>query len=508
VSKDSITRRRFVAGTLVTGAAAAVPAAAEAKRKHKPKPKRPSTGSVRSADVVIVGAGFAGLTAARDIRSAGHSVIVLEARDRVGGRVWNHDLGGGVISERGGTFVGPTQDRLMAMANALGVKTFNTYDNGDDVYINGSNRLTYSDTGPLGTAPPDPSSLAETVAVIEELDQMSTSVPVDAPWEASNAANWETYTLERWIKENSASPNFQALIPLATRPIFGAEPRELSLLFTLFYIASSGNEQNPGTFERNFDTRGGGQQSRFIGGSQTIALKIAAQLGGSRVLLGSPVRRIVQGSGGVTAYSDKVTVKAKRAIVAVPPALAARIYYEPLLPFQRDQLTQRYWQGTLSKVAAVYDRPFWRDAGLTGQAVDTGGPVSATFDDSPPTATSSNGPGIVFGFVGGDNARSYSALSPAARKAAVLNQYAKFFGAEALKATNFFETFWSGDEWARGCPVGIPSTGALLAYGPWLRQPVGRIHWAGTETSNYWNGYMDGAVRSGERASGEVLNGL
>jgi monoamine oxidase len=506
--RRTLTRRRFVAGTLATGATAAVPAAAEAaKRKRGPKPKRPSAGSVRKADVVIVGAGFAGLMTARNIRAAGHSVIVLEARDRVGGRVWNHDLGGGVISERGGTFVGPTQDRLMALAQALSVGTFDTYDTGDDVYVNGSNRLTYSDTGPLGTAPPDPTTIAETAAVVAQLDQMATTVPVDAPWEASNAANWESYTLDRWVKENSASPNFQALVPLATRPIFGAEPRELSLLFTLFYIASSGDEKNPGTFERNFDTRGGAQQSRFIGGSQTIALKIAAQLG-SRVVLGSPVRRIVQGASGVTAYSDKVTVAAKRAVVAIPPTLAGRIYYEPILPFQRDQLTQRYGQGTLSKVAAVYDTPFWREAGLNGTAVDTGGPVSATFDDSPPTATSSKGPGIIFGFVGGDNARSYSAMSPAARQAAVLNQYAKFFGSQALKATSFFETFWSGEEWTRGCPVGIPSTGALLAYGPWLRQPIGRIHWAGTETSNYWNGYMDGAVRSGERAAAEVLVGL
>jgi monoamine oxidase len=508
VSKHSITRRRFVAGTLAGGAAAAIPAAAEAaKRKPKPKPRRPATGSVRSADVVIVGAGFAGLTAARNIRAAGKSVIVLEARDRVGGRVWNHDLGGGVISERGGTFIGPTQDRLAALASALGVQTFNTYDNGNDVYVNGSNRMTYSDTGPLGTAPPDPAAIADLAAVVARLDQMSQSVPVDAPWEASNAAEWEGYTLERWVKENSASPSFQALVPLATRPIFGTEPRELSLLFTLFYIASSGNEQNPGTFERNFDTRGGGQQSRFVGGSQTIALKIAAQLG-SRVVLSTPVRRIAQRSGRVTVYADRLTIKAKRAIVAVPPALAARIDYQPLLPFQRDQLTQRYGQGTLTKVAAVYNRPFWRDAGLTGQAVDTGGPVSATFDDSPPTASSSHGPGIVFGFVGGDNARSYATMSPAARKSAVLNQFAKFFGSQALQATNFFETFWSADQWARGCPVGIPATGALLAYGPWLRQPVGNIHWAGTETSNYWNGYMDGAVRSGERASSEVLNGL
>jgi monoamine oxidase len=216
------------------------------------------------------------------------------------------------------------------------------------------------------------------------------------------------------------------------------------------------------------------------------------------------VRRIEQTSSGVTVVSDRTTVNAQQVIVAVPPALAGRIDYEPILPFERDQLTQRYGQGTLTKVAAVYERPFWRDAGLTGTALDTGGPVSATFDDSPPNGS----PGVVFGFVGGDNARKYNAMSPSDRQSAVLKQFSTFFGSQAASPVSFFDTSWSGEQWTRGCPVGIPSTGALLAYGPWMRQPVGRIHWAGTETSTYWNGYMDGAVRSGERAATEVLSAL
>jgi monoamine oxidase len=456
--------------------------------------------------VVVVGAGFAGLTAARDIARAGHSVVVVEARNRVGGRVWNHDLGGGAVSERGGTFVGPTQDRVLALVKELGLKKFPTYDGGQDVYYDSGMRSTYSDKGPLGTAPPGLAT-PEVIVNVERLDQMSTQVPVDAPWHAANAAEWEAYTLERWVEDNSKTPQFRKLVHTATRPIFGAEPRELSLLFVLFYIASSGNERHPGTFERNFNTRGGAQQWRIVGGSQLIAIRIARQLG-SRVVLDSPVRRIEQSGHGVIVHSDRVTVKAKRAVVAVPPALAGRIDYEPLLPFQRDQLTQRYSQGTLTKVAAVYDRPFWRAEGLTGTAISTSGPVTATFDDSPPQASSKRGPGVIFGFVGGDDARSYAKRSPAARRAAVLKQFGIFFGAKAKHAKGFFETPWSGEHWTRGCPVGIPSTGALLAYGPWLRLPVGRIHWAGTETSNFWNGYMDGAVRSGERAAAEVLHRL
>ena len=329
---------------------------------------------------------------------------------------------------------------------------------------------------------------------------MARTVPVDAPWKAPNAAKWDGMTLESFLDSHNPTKRFTELVAASTRPIFGAEPRELSLLFVLFYIAASGNEKHPGTFERNFDTRGGAQMWRFVGGSQKIALRMADQLG-PRVLLGSPVRRIVQGRQGVTVHTDRATFQGKQVIVAVPPALAGRIEYDPILPFDRDQLTQRYGQGTLTKVAAVYDRPFWRDAGLTGSALDLSGPVNFTYDDSPPDGK----PGIVFGFVGGDKARAYNRSSQSRRRAAVLEQFATFFGSRARTPRAYYETSWAGEQWTRGCPVGIPSTGTLVAYGAQLRAPVGRIHWAGTETSTFWNGYMDGAVRSGERVAAEVI---
>jgi monoamine oxidase len=339
--------------------------------------------------------------------------------------------------------------------------------------------------------------------VVSQLDQMSTEVPVDAPWEAAKAGSYDNQTLQSWIEQNSVTPQFRELVPAATRPIFGAEPGELSLLFVLFYIAASGNETNPGTFERNFNTRDGAQMWRFVGGSQLICERMAQRLG-KRVILRTPVRRIVQRGKRVVVHSDRATVTAKRVIVAMPPTLCGRIRYEPGMPFDRDQLTQRLPQGTLTKVACVYDRPFWRESGLNGTAVSTKSPVSATFDDSPPDGS----PGVVFGFVGGTEARGFAGLSPTDRRQAVIKNFVEFFGQEAANPTDYFETAWSEEQWSRGCPVAIPGPGVLTAYGPALRRPVGRIHWAGTETSTYWNGYMDGAVRSGERAAAEVLDAL
>jgi monoamine oxidase len=460
-----------------------------------------SSEAARSADVIVVGAGLAGLTAARRIVQAGRSVIVLEARDRVGGRVLNHTLGSGDYTELGGMFTGPTQDRIQALAAEVGVGTFPTYNTGNNVFYGPRGRLEYPNNTPFGTAPPDPVVAPDIALAVTQLDQMATSVSVDRPWEASSADDWDRQTLDAWLRANtSGNAEFMAVTSAATEAIFGCEPRELSLLYTLFYIAASGNEQNVGTFERNFNTAGGAQERRFVGGAQTIALRVAAELG-TRVRLGVPVRRIDQGFGRATVWADRRRFFGQRVIVAIPPTLAGRIRYEPSLPPLRDQLAQRMPQGTLMKFEAIYATPFWRAAGLSGQAVSEIGPIKVTFDTSP----QSGGPGIMMGFIGGHEARVWGDRLPGERRTAALQNLAAYFGNQAFNPSEVVEFNWSAEPWNRGCPVALVGPGTLIDFGTALRTPVGLIHWAGTETSTYWNGYMDGAVRSGERAAAEVL---
>ena len=493
---NRITRRGLIGSAAAGTAVGVLPSAASAA------PKQPGT---RWADVVVVGAGLAGLTAARQVVASGRSVLVLEARDRVGGRVLSHSLSGGSYSELGGMFTGPTQDHIQALARDVGVGLYPTYNTGNNVFVGGDGRREEfpSDT-PLGTAPADPVVAPDIVLAVTQLDEMAKEIDVDAPWSAPHAQEWDRQTLDTWLRAHtSGNDEFMAVTSAATEAIFGCEPGELSLLFTVFYLAASGNEDNQGTFERNFNTKDGAQERRFAGGTHLIPQRVAAQLG-NRIVLNAPVRRIVQSSAGVTVHSDAGVVNAGRAIVAIPPTLAGRIFYEPALPPLRDQLTQRMPQGSLMKFEAVYPTPFWRDRGLTGQVVSENGPVKVTFDVSPEAGT----PGIMMGFIGGHEAREWEQRSAASRRDAVLRQFAHFFGDQALSPREVVEFNWSTEVWNRGCPVAVLGPGTLIDFGAALRQPVDRIHWAGTETSTYWNGYMDGAVRSGRRAADEVLAAL
>jgi monoamine oxidase len=285
------------------------------------------------------------------------------------------------------------------------------------------------------------------------------------------------------------------LLELAIRTLLGAGSSEPSLLWVLALVRGAGS------FDYLVDTEGGAQQDRFVGGSQLISTRLAEGLGDS-VVLERPVRRIAQDGSGVTVESNGLTARAQRVILAVPPVLAGRISFSPSLGGQRDQLLQRMWHGALTKCAAVYPEPFWRDRGLTGQAVSDYGPIGTTFDNSPPDGS----PGVMLGFIAGAEAIRHARRPESERRKVVLECFVKLFGEDAAHPGIYLERAWAEEEWSRGGPVCSPSPGALSAYGSALARPAGRVHWAGAETSDVWRGYMDGAVRSGERAAEEALD--
>jgi monoamine oxidase len=447
--------------------------------------------SHREADVVVVGAGIAGLVAARRLADAGRSVLVLEARDRVGGRTVNASIGAGKVTEMGGQWVGPTQDRVLALAAELGVETFPTYHEGRNLIDMRGKVKGYKGTIPRLA----PHVLLDVERLRRRLRKLSREVSPDSPWDAERAVELDSETLHSWIRRRTGTRRARELLELAIGTVMGTGTAELSLLWVLAYV------QAAGSFDALIDVEGGAQQDRLVGGSARISEKLAEGLGDA-VVPGSPVLSVLQERGGVGVRADGVEARAQRAVVAVPPPLAARISFEPSLGGQRDQLAQRMAHGALTKCAAVYGEPFWRERGLTGQAVSDWGPVSTTFDNSPPDGR----PGVMLGFIAGAEAIRHARLSEADRRRVVLDCFARLYGEEALQPGIYLEQAWAEEPWSRGGPVCSFSPGALSAYGQALRRPAGRVHWAGAETATVWTGYMEGAVRSGERAAEEVLD--
>jgi monoamine oxidase len=445
----------------------------------------------READVIVVGAGLAGLVAARQLAASGRSVLVLEARDRVGGRTENASIGAGKVVEMGGQWVGPTQDRVLALARELGIETFPTYYEGRNLLQLRGKLRTYK-----GTIPRLPPHVLLDIELLRRrLRKLAEGVPAEQPWAAPGAAELDSQTLHSWVRRRTRTKKARTVLELGIGTVMGTGTAELSLLWMLSYVRSAGG------FDALIDTEGGAQQDRFVGGSQLLSTRLAEGLGES-VVLGAPVRRIGQDGSGVTVEADVITARAQRAIVAVPPMLAARIRFTPPLGGQRDQLLQRTAHGALTKCAAVYPEPFWRERGLTGQAVSDAGPISTTFDNSPPDGA----PGVMLGFISGAEAIRHARRSEVERRQLVLDCFVRLFGEEAAQPGIYIERAWAEEEWTRGGPVCSPSPGALSAYGEALRRPAGRVHWAGSETATVWCGYMDGAVRSGERAAEEALD--
>jgi monoamine oxidase len=444
-------------------------------------------------EVVVVGAGIAGLVAARELVRAGRSVVLLEARDRVGGRTDHHLLANGHPIETGGQWIGPTQTHLVRLLAELGLATYDQHRRGE--------RLTFFRGKGVGHDRADGSLLSVAGAQIgqikQRLEAMAATVSLSAPWQTEGAAVWDAMTFESWLVGEVEEPAVRDYWRGLTAALFCAEAGEISLLHVLFYLKSGGMLDILAGIE------GGAQDWRIIGGSHLICERMAAELG-DRVRLGATVHRIGQDAGGAVVRFAAGTVTAERVVVAIPPTLAGRISYRPLLPARRDGLTQRVPMGSVIKVNVVYDQPFWRDAGLSGEVFSLNDPLSAVLDNTPHQCSN----GVLVGFIEGANARTASELSPARRQAMVVECLVRFFGEAAREVREYVEKDWTAEEYSRGCYGGHLGAGVWTQYGPALAAPIGRIHWAGSETAEVWNGYMDGAVRSGERAAAEILFGL
>ncbi|MGK2880910.1 MAG: flavin monoamine oxidase family protein [Mycobacterium sp.] len=436
-------------------------------------------------DVVVVGAGFAGLTAARDLSAAGHDVLVLEGRDRVGGRSFTAHVAGLTV-DLGASFVGPTQDAVIALAAELGCDTTPTYCAGvNAINWRGAVR-TYR-----GTVPAVSLGGRVNVAVIRwRLGRLLRHVSISEPWNGAVAARLDELTLRQWLESVHASTTTLDLMTIMARVTWGAEPDEVSMLHAARYIKAAGG------LDRMLDVTGGAQQDRFPAGTQQVALRIAHELG-DRIRLNSPVTAIDHDAAAVTVHSDDVAVSARAAVVAIPPAHRAGIEFSPSLGSVHSALVRHWPQGTLSKAYAAYDTPFWRAAGRSGEALSDDGPVFITFDVSP----RDDGPGVLLGFV---DAREFDALGAEARRSRVLAGFATLFGEAALRPLDYVDQRWGAEPFAPGGPTAAVPPGSWTRYGAALRAPVGPIFWAGTETADVWTGFLDGAVRSGQRAAAEV----
>jgi monoamine oxidase len=446
------------------------------------------------SEVVVVGAGLAGLAAARRLAAGGHEVTVVEARDRVGGRTEGLVLEDGTPLELGGQWVGEGHTRMRELIGELGLSTFRTWNDEGQLVLDLLGKR--SAMKPVKGAVPrlSPFALADLGQGLLRFTRLAKRTDLERPWLTPGAEVLDGQTWETWIRRNLRTRAGRAYFHVACEAVWAAEASDVSLLHALFYTHSNADLETLLAVDR------GAQQDRVTGGSVLVAEAMAAALG-ERVVLGRPVRRIEHDEDGVRVITrDGTRYRGDAAIVTLPPALAGRLEYDPPLPSWRDQLTQRTPAGSVIKAYAIYPEPFWRQDGLNGQAASDTGPVKVTFDNSPPSGS----PGVLMGFLEGKEARAWARRSPAGRQEVVTGCFVRYFGPRAARPDRYVERDWMAEEFTRGCYGAHFAPGTWTSYGEAWRAPVGRIHWAGAECAPQWNGYMEGAVRSGEAAADAV----
>ena len=444
---------------------------------------------MNDVDVVVVGAGFAGLSAARALVSAGKTALVLEARDRVGGRTFTKPIEKGLWIDLGGQWIGSTQHEIAALVEELGITTFPTWSRGENLVVLNGEAKRYRGTIPRLAL----LSLLNVGWAQWRLDSMAQHVPLDAPWKAKKAAEWDARSLGDWLDETVKTKTARHLFDAALESVYAANGHEISLLHALFYVRSGGN------LDILLGTENGAQATRITGGMQGVAEKLAAKLD---VRLSCPVRRIENGDGGVIVHHDRGDVRAARVVMAIPPKLVPEIRFEPQLAGPRAELVKKMPMGAVIKHTAVYDRPFWRDEGLSGMVVSDEGPIHVVFDNSPPDGAK----GVLMGFSEAGAAKKLGMLSEAERREAATRCFVRHFGERAAEPVVYADHVWEHDPWSGGCYGAFMPPGVWTSVGPSIREPQGRIHWAGTETATVWSGYIDGAISSGKRAAAEIVS--
>jgi monoamine oxidase len=444
------------------------------------------------ADVCVVGAGYAGLTAALRLHQAGRSVVVLEARDRIGGRIWTQHLSDGSPVDRGGAWLAPRHTAIFGLARDFGVPTYKTWVDGAHLLVEEGRMLRYK-----GLIPKISPLAVATIALTQaRLDWTSKRVPLDAPWRAKRASEWDARSVAWWLERSGVRTSVaRDLFEMAVRGLFTGDLDDTSYLHLLFLVRAHGS------INTLFSIKGGAQENMMEGGAALIGQRMADTLGDA-VHLGAPARSVIQRQDHVEVNAPDVSVSARHAVVSVPPALALDISFDPLLPEDRRTLYTGAVAGPESKTLVVYDDAFWRGEGFSGQSAHPNSAAEVTLDASSPAGR----PGVMASFTFGRVAERVARLGESERRQAVIDALTARFGPKAAAPVEFIETAWWTEEWTRGCSMAHFPPGLLTRYGSLLREPFGRVHWAGTETSTRSHGAIDGAVLSGERAAAEILD--
>lgn len=441
-------------------------------------------------DVVIVGAGAAGLTAANQLKKAGLSVAVLEARDRVGGRLWTDTIEGAML-EIGGQWVSPDQDALKETIAELGLETFDRYRDGDSVYV-GPDGVAHRFTGEMFPVSPDTERII--AEVTERLDAMVAEIDPDRPWAHPRAAEWDTISWDAWLHQQTGDDEAIRNLAFPTGSAMLTKPTHaFSLLQSLLMAASAGSYSNLVDADVILD-------KRVVGGLQQVPILLAERLGDD-VYLGQAVRTLEYTHAGVTAIADRMTVRARRAVLALAPVLYHRISFVPPMPRLQHQMHQHLSMGFVIKVHAVYETPFWREQGLSGTAFSPYEISHEAYDNT----NHGDERGTLVGFVSDRLADDLFRVSAAERKERILTSLSHYYGPEAMNPVVYYESDWGSEEWTRGAYAASFDLGGLHRYGADLRTPVGPIRFACSDLAGAGYQHVDGAIRMGRLVAEQII---